>query len=472
MHADDTIVAVSSASGPAARMIVRTSGPTALAAARKLSADVPGGLIPSGTAVYARLAYSDLVCPAWVYLFPGPRSYTGDDLVEYHVPGNPILARLLVAHLEAGGLRPAEPGEFTARAYFNGRIDLTEAEGVAATIAAGSEQELAAARRLMAGELTRRLVGPTDAVAEALALLEVGIDFSEEDVSFLSAGDLRARAAAAAGTLRELLADAPRFEQLSHEPTFVLVGRPNAGKSTLFNALAGYERAVASPVAGTTRDALSAVVALARGQVRVVDVAGLEPPDGVVPVDGGSSESGDNPLVADAADPHVGVRRRMRATALRAVAEADFVVMVRSPEQPAADAAEVSRPPDLVVVSKLDLARPRAGPAVGAEAHTKSPTLYVSAVTGDNMEALRVALDRLAFGRGGSEARLALTARHVAAVEEAVTALDRAAAAAAGPCELAAVELRAALDALGRVSGRVSPDELLGRIFGQFCIGK
>src|SRR5215218_9674104 len=156
MNPTDTIAAISSAVGAAARMIVRVSGPLAPSIARDL---IQSSQDPPASASQVRLSFADLVVPAWLYVFRGPRSYTGDDLVEFHIPGNPLLARMLLDHLRSAGARDAEPGEFTARAFFNGRLDLTEAEGVAATIAAQSEDELAAARQLMAGELARRL-GP------------------------------------------------------------------------------------------------------------------------------------------------------------------------------------------------------------------------------------------------------------------------------------------------------------------------
>src|ERR1051326_5776421 len=192
MTSSDTIVAISSAVGPAARIIVRLSGQQAHAIATSVVNPPLGG--PS-TAHRCRLNFANLTTPAWIYLFASPRSYTGQDMVEFHIPGNPILARLLLDALIAHGARHAEPGEFTARAYFSGRLDLSEAEGVAATIAASNEQELRAARQLLSGELSRRLRPLMDLMAETLALIEVGIDFSEEDVSFLSAAELGTRIA-------------------------------------------------------------------------------------------------------------------------------------------------------------------------------------------------------------------------------------------------------------------------------------
>ena len=435
MNPSDTIVAISSATGASARMIVRASGPLAHDLARQLTGFVE---LNPASASRVSLHFSDLVVPASLYVFRGPRSYTGDDLVEFHVPGNPLLARMLLDDLRRRGARDAESGEFTARAFFNGRLDLTEAEGVAATIAAQGEDELAGARQLMAGELARRLRPVMDVVAETLALVEVGIDFSDEDVTLLPAAQVRARAADADAALGRLLADSARFERLAHEPTVVLVGRPNAGKSTLLNALARRRRAVTSPVAGTTRDVLSAEVALGRGIVRLLDVAGLDARD------------------TSMADP---IERQMRERALRAAEEADVVVMVQDVTD-AAPPPDVGRPPDLVVRTKSDLLPPGT-----------RDDLAVSARTGDGLPALRQCLDRVAFGERSSRPSLALNARHVNAVEDARAALARVSSGADASPEVVALELREALDALGRVVGAVTPDDLLGRICSTFCIG-
>ena len=444
MNTSDTIAAISSAVGPAARMIVRASGPGATGLARGIADPAPEA---AGSASRYRLSFASLTVPAWVYVFRAPRSYTGEDLVEFHLPGNPLLARMLLDHFVRSGARHADAGEFTARAYFNGRIDLTAAEGVAATIAANSDAELRAARQLLSGELARRLRPAMDRLAETLALVEVGIDFSGEDVTFLPPSGVQARVGAVAHMLDELVAGSVRFDRLAHEPTFVLVGRPNAGKSTLLNALAGRERAVVSPTAGTTRDVLSAEVALERGLVRVLDVAGLEP---VLPPPEDRS-------------PQAGVARQMHRRALAAVESADFVVLVKDITDPAAG-PELPREPALIIHTKADL------PHV-ADGNTRLE-ITVSAATGLHLDRLRRAMGDLAFASDTS-ASLALNARHLAALADARAALDRASVSAAtAGAEILAVDLREALDVLGGILGVVTPDDLLGRIFSAFCIGK
>jgi tRNA modification GTPase len=283
----------------------------------------------------------------------------------------------------------------------------------------------------MSGELAKRLRPMMDQVAETLALVEAGIDFSDEDVTFLPAAEAADRARGIESELDGLQRESARFERLSHEVEFVLVGRPNAGKSTLLNALAGHERAVVSPVAGTTRDAISAEVSLKRGIVRITDVAGLD------------------------AAPGDEIECKMQSQARDAIGRADYVIEVRDPADASPYAGD--RTPDIIIRTKADL----------------HPGADVSAVTGQGMDQLKESLDALAFGRP-SGSSLALNARHLAAIAEARRLLTRAADAAIAdhPPEIIAFELRAALDAMGSIVGHITPDDVLGRVFATFCIGK
>jgi tRNA modification GTPase len=431
MNLDDTIVAISSAVGSAARIIVRASGPETGQILRELGCQTT----PAGCA-RQRITFNGLTFFAQVWLFSSPRTYTGQDLAEIHLPGNPLLARMLIERMIELGARPAEAGEFTARAYFNGKLDLTQAEGVAASISAQSAGQLAAARQLMSGQLARRLRPIMDALADMAALVEVGIDFSEEDVEFLSRHQIQDRLNKIDADLQFLISQSARFEKLAHEPTVVLCGRPNAGKSTLVNALAGKSRAIISPVAGTTRDILAAEVFLPRGKIRLLDVAGVEP----------ASENE--------------IARQMQEQAMSAIEQADFLVAIRE----AGDFRPLTLPrkADLFVRTKGDLV-----PAAALE----PGEIVVSAVTGQNMNQLKEVLDRVAFGDDSSGAKLALTARHLAAIDQARLALVEAKGHADSP-EILAADLRSALDFLGDILGLITPDDVLGRIFSTFCIGK
>lgn len=441
MFIDDTIVAISSAAGRAARMVLRLSGPASQGIAEGIGATKAGDAF---SATRCELRFAGLTCSGWVYSFVGPRSYTGQDLIELHIPGNPLLARVLLDWIVRQGARIAEPGEFTAHAYFNGKLDLAQAEGVAAAISAQNRQHLVAARQLMAGELARRLRPSMDMLAESLALVEAGIDFSDEGIQFLTSADAGKRIGEILGQLESLIAESGQFEKLTHEPTIVLAGRPNAGKSTLTNALARRSRSVVSPQPGTTRDALSVEIALARGIVRLVDVAGI----------GDLGEAAQSPAEREIND-------QMKATADRAIEQADVLVLVRdaTDERPE---VTMPRPADVRVASKADLLE---------RSPEKSEEIFVSAMTGLGMNVLRDALDRAAFGSDAPGASLVLTSRHLHCLVEAMSALARARDVIKVP-ELLAAELREALDSLGQILGVVTPDDILGKIFSKFCIGK
>lgn len=447
MITTDTIVAISSAVGVAARMIVRVSGDQAIALLKELTDEAPTR--PGAYRIHLRcpkaLCETSVTFPAWVYVFCAPRSYTGQDLIELHLPGNPLLVQSVVEDLIRRGARSAEPGEFTFRAFIHGRLGLTEAEGVALTIHAANESELRAARQLMSGELARRLEKPMDRLADALALLEAGIDFVEEDISFISTQELTDRIDQVRQEIEQLLRSTARIERITHEPRFVLVGKPNAGKSSLLNALTRSDRAVISPVAGTTRDAISAQIVLDRGIVTVIDVAGLEP---------------------ITHDPH-GIQTQMQEQALRTLQQADFVIQVMDGTDPD-PSVRLPRIPDLCVINKIDL-----NPHPDSQEAFPFPTVRVSAKTGENLSELERIMSELAFGRVESGATLSLSARHVAALEECLSALDQTKTSLSeGASELVAQDLRSALEALGQILGQVTPDDLLGRIFSSFCIGK
>lgn len=433
MISTDTIAALSSSAGIAPRAIVRLSGNLASIIVDQL-ANLPASAARSECVL---LHIGNWRIPGTLYFFAGPHSYTGEDLAELHVPGNPIIWKKTLQQCVESGARLAEPGEFTARAFFNGKIDLTQAEGIAATIGALNDRQLAAARQLMAGELARRLTPITQLIANTLALIEAGIDFVNEEISFISTEDVRQRIDETCGQLNVLMETSAYFGAAGAEPTVVLVGRPNAGKSTLLNALAKCERAIVSPTAGTTRDALSADVVLPHGIIKMIDVAGLE----------------EQPAQSE-------IDQRMQARATATIESADFVLHLVDSEDDSPP-PHMSRVPDLRVRTKIDLRN-----------HIAADEIGVSAVTGAGIDRLRSTIDRLVFGTAGSEAALTLNSRHIHQITTAQAALDSARSDIDRGHEYVALHLRDALDHLGQITGTISPDDLLGKIFSQFCIGK
>ncbi len=280
MHTDDTIVAISSPPGSGLRGIVRITGPDAWKFAADLLESPPdlAAMRASAPRSFNGVLH-DPPLPVLILLFAGPKSFTGQDVAELHLPGSVALLHLIVNKLMEDGARQAEPGEFSARAFFNGKIDLTQAEGIAATINAANQRQLRAAAALRSGSVHKLATELADSVANLLALVEAGIDFSDEPgVSFISADVLSDKLEQLAERVEDIQESATRADRADPLPLVVLVGRPNVGKSSLINALTGSQRAIVSDVAGTTRDAISAVMQTSRGDVRLVDLPGEELP--------------------------------------------------------------------------------------------------------------------------------------------------------------------------------------------------
>jgi tRNA modification GTPase len=392
--------------------------------------------------------------PLLTLTFPAPNSFTGEHTLELLFPGNPHLARrVLDTVLAQPGVRQAEPGEFSARAYLNGRMTLAQAEGVAQRIAAETADQLAAADALMDGSHAARLRSHADTLATCLALVEAGVDFADqEDVVPITPADLAARLAAVVADLRATLGPAPRAADRD-APEAVLVGPPNAGKSTLFNALLGRPRAIVSEHAGTTRDALAEPLDLSADApgapaVTLVDLAGL----------------GDQ--AADDADAAAQSLARAR------IARADLLIWCDPTGRFESAAFTPSDKPTLRVRTKSDLAEiaPHASEGMGPSA------VPVCSLDQTNLPTLRRAIADAAAGSApaGSIAlprhRRAL-ANTLARLEDALAATDPSAHALPEP-ELTAAALRAALDALGELTGPVGTEDLLARVFSAFCVGK
>ena len=439
MDPTSVILAVASPPGQAARGIVRASGGRACAVLAVSMADGCAGR----AAVLARTRGVHVVrllqpaISALCVVMPGPASATGEDCAEIHAVGNPlVLERIVEAAIARSGgeARRAHPGEFSARAVLAGRIGIGDAERVAAAIAAETDAALVAADALRAGDAERATAGDAEEVATVLALVEAGIDFTDqEDVVAIARPELERRVRSVLERIRARCEASAGSERAARAARIVLAGPPNAGKSSLYNALLGHARAVESPQRGTTRDAVEHAIVLPGGiEAVLVDAPGLE--DAVHEID-----------------------VLMQARAMDALARADVVIDCGAAPAGAAHAIVIR------VETKSDM---REGePAVTAG------IIATSARTGQGIDALRAAIaraiaERAPRGAGESTlgaARAALLAEAAAALDETL-ALD-------AP-ELVAASLRTALDRLGEVAGAIPPDDVLGRLFAGFCIGK
>ena len=463
MDLEDTIVAVSSPAGAGERAILRLSGPRAMAIAKSVfPPDCHRGLVkdsPTHVALPGLLAPpgSGLSVPAFVYLMRAPRSYTRQDVVEFHVGAWPAIEGDLVAGLVAAGARPAEPGEFTFRAFMRGRLDLAQAEAVMAVVAASSAAALRAAGDLLGGHLSREIAGLADQVRQVLALVEAGLDFSDQDIEIISHEEVASRLASVRAALADLGRRSRGLETFSGHVRLVLAGRPSAGKSSLFNRLLEADRAIVSPKAGTTRDEVRAALHIGGLTFDLSDIAGLD----------GSAASDE-------------LSAKARTKALEALGRADLVILVLEATAPSCEGADellsLVAAPLVVAVTKCDLAPPDRAMEYLAARGVRAEAVATSAVTGQGIAALRAALVRTV--EGGTVDRQAagpvVTARHRAAMEQAAGVLARASRLArrGEADELVALELHDALDALGAILGRRVDGDVLSEIFSQFCIGK
>ncbi len=440
----DTIQALATAPGRAAIAVVRVSGPRTAEVLKALGAGPPA---PRRLSL-RRLRDPDsgaLLDAAMAVYMPGPNSFTGEDAAELHLHGGRAVVQGVAAALSRLGVRLAEPGEFTRRAFEAGRLDLTEAEAVADLVDAETEAQRRQALAQLAGGLAAAQARWRDALLDALASLEAAVDFPDEDLP----AEVEARAREPLETLRRELARAAadtRGDKVRDGLRVALIGAANAGKSSLFNALLEREAAIVTAEAGTTRDVLEAPLDLAGYRVWLADMAGLR-------------ETG-HAIEAE------GVRR---ARAWAEAADLRLWVVDASVSSGAwREAAELVRPDDLLVLNKADLPRGRDAEAAAALGLQK---LSVSAV---DPAPLRAALEAEAVARlGTGEPALATRERHRALLADAVAHLDRARESLREQSpELAAEDVRLAARALERLSGRIGPEAVLDRIFGRFCIGK
>jgi tRNA modification GTPase len=426
----ETIFAHASGSGRGGIGVVRVSGGKSFAVIQSLCKRVPA---PRRAAVRAlQSASGELLDRAMVIWMPGPASYTGEDLAELHIHGGQAVLRAVSDALLAAGCRPAEPGEFTRRAFLNGRMDLLEAEGIADLVAAETEGQRRQALRQLEGEASRRLEAWADRLRRVLAWQEALIDFPDEDLPAETAARLTQEVGALADEIELAAEDSRCGARVREGLIFAVTGAPNVGKSSLVNALAGRDVAIVAQTPGTTRDVLEVTLEFAGVPVTMIDTAGLRDTE--------------DPVEAE------GVRRaRSRA------AEADLVIQVTTASSP--EVSEHYLSDALVVANKIDLSPAPDG------------VWGVSAVTGAGLVALRSLLTAAAIRLTTVGGNAVLSrARHTASLVDAAHALRRAAAATLP--ELCGEELRTSIRALGRITGAVEVEDLLDTVFGAFCIGK
>lgn len=453
---DATIVAPATPGGTGAVSIVRLSGPDAFAVAARLTGLSPSGAPPRTLRrCPVRDAEGGLLDAALAVFFPGPHSFTGEDVSEIHLHGNPVVVETVVRAACAAGAVPAEPGEFSRRAFHRGKMDLTQAEGLCDLIAARTEEAARSALRQIRGGIREEIVPLRERLLSLLALQEAAIDFAEEDgVPAISLQQLKERVTEIASRLGGLLLSYDAGHRFRDGATVAIAGVANVGKSRLLNRLAGEDRAIVAEVPGTTRDYLHADIVVGGVPVAVIDTAGLrETPD---PVE------------------REGVRRSREI-----VASADLVLFVLDGSRPAGEEdraayGEIAARPHLVLLNKSDLASAEEGSRFAGEG--KRGVLRLSAKTGEGTGDLVAAVAReLLPADGAIRAQAPLTrARHRRAVETALSALSRAQDAAGEglPLEFPAADVREAAGALAELLGEVAPEEVLDAIFGAFCIGK
>ncbi len=459
MYVPDTIVAPASAPGRGAVAIVRLSGPRALDILAAIWKPT-GRLAPKAR----RLVLGEVIDPergitldrAMAAIFPAPHSFTGEDVAELHCHGGPLLVRRIISVAMAHGARFAEPGEFTRRAFLNGRIDLTEAEAIDDLVSARSDAALAQALGQLSGALFKRIEQIRGAIVAIRAHLEALIDFSDEDIRMTPMSEITSAIDSAIADVA-LLHDTFRRGKIAHDGVrAAILGKPNAGKSSLLNLLLGSDRVIVSATPGTTRDVIEDSIQVGSYALTVADTAGLR-------------ESGDEIET-------YGIER-----ARRAAADADLVLAVfdgsRNLDSDDAKVVDICRNRHAVaVLNKCDLPQVLA-PSDLEAAGLRAPVVAVSALRGDGLAALRDVLAGAVKAIAGAPADgdVAISReRHRVALAVAIESLKQArtSAAAAMPPEIVAVDVTAAADAMARITGEVSTEDVLDAIFREFCIGK
>ena len=458
MNQTDTIAAIATAPGRGAIGIIRLSGPGAIAA-------VEGVFRPAGGAPLSRRPPRSLVLgpgtagagrgldSALATFSPGPGSYTGEDTAELHCHGSPVVLGLVLEALFAQGARQAGPGEFTRRAFLNGKLDLAQSEAVIDLIDAETPAAAHQAAGQLTGALSRRVEEIYRALVDLMAHFHAVLDYPDEDIDPLGAAEMESALALAAGNIRRLLSTYRRGQMLSQGLPCAIVGRPNAGKSSLLNALLGYDRAIVTPIAGTTRDTIEERLTLGGVLLRLIDTAGMR-------------ESQDQV-------EQLGVERS-RAAARRAslvLAVVDGSRPLEEEDQEAL-ALAAAAPMCIVVRNKTDLPL---CPQDFSPLPPGTPVVEVSSLTGEGLDQLELAIEELIPQEGEGEAGALLTnARQADAARRAGECVERAQAALAAGVTPDAVltDVEEALSALGELTGRSVREDVVSTIFRRFCVGK
>ena len=439
----DLIAAIATAPGRGGVGVIRVSGPTLDA----MIAGLIGRPLQPRHAHFARFKAADgsVIDEGLALYFPGPNSFTGEHVLELQGHGGPVVLRMLLARCVELGARHAQPGEFTRRAFLNGKLDLAQAEAVADLIDAQSEAAARSALKSLDGAFSREINALVEQMINLRMLVEASIDFPEEDIDFLEAADARGKLAGIASQLARVLATATQGRMLREGLHVVLIGQPNVGKSSLLNALAGTEVAIVTDIAGTTRDTVRELIQLDGVPLHVIDTAGLRDTEDAVEKLGiartwQALEKADLALLL--LDSREGVTAH------------DQLILQRLP----------TRLPVLRVFNKIDLTGEAPGTVGEHEVH-------VSAQAGLGLDALRQRLLTLAGWHGASEGVFIARERHLDAIRRASEHVDLAAHAFMA-LELFAEELRLAQQDLNEITGEFTSDDLLGVIFSRFCIGK
>ncbi len=446
MPSHDTIAAIATAPGSGGIGVVRVSGP----AAGRLAVALLGHCPPPRHAAYLPFRDGDgrLIDRGIAIYYAAPHSYTGEDVLELQAHGGPALMQMLLARCLELGVRQAEPGEFTRRAYLNDKLDLAQAEAVADVIAAATAEAARCAVRSLAGEFSRHIHDLRDRLIDLRMHVEACLDFPEEDVDFIGRGAVSDRLAAISAAVHGVYAGARQGNLLREGIQVVLVGQPNVGKSSLMNRLAGEDVAIVTPVAGTTRDAIRSVIQINGVPLHVTDTAGLR-------------------ATADEVEQQ-GIARTWRALEQAHVA---LLLVDAAHGITDAEAAILERLradlPKVWVHNKIDLT----GEPPSRQRRDDETHVHLSAKTGAGMDLLRAELLEIAGWQAAGEGVFMARARHLAVLREVAAGVERARGLLEQP-ELLAEELRLAQQALGSITGEFTPDDLLGEIFSRFCIGK